>query len=192
MKRRYIAFLLLALTLPLGRAPGSAQAEMLIASGLENAFLLVYEYDQATGAGLLAPLDAAGVDVRWSPGRPAGGQLSAFQTRGGAVLIGGTILVDGQLLGESDQALAAVLVHEVRHAADMLVTGRRPVGADCAESEIRAHDEQARAWLYYVGPAGKLDAASALELDLNDVAIAAQAGPDAIQQWVASRGLSRC
>jgi hypothetical protein len=185
----YAAVLLLA---ALAVRPGSTRAELLVAEGLEGAYGLFVAYDRGAAAGLVGPLDAAGVQVIWFRSGLIGGQPSAFLARGGASILGGTIVVNEQLIGSSDEALAALLAHEGRHAVDLLMNGR-PIGpAACAEGEIRAHQEQARAWAFLVGPAGKADPAPGLETDLNDVLLAAQAGPEAIQEWTKARGLNRC
>ena len=184
----YVAALLLAVA---AVRPAPARAELSVAEGLEPAHALFVAYDQGVAAGLVGPLDAAGVQVIWLRGGLIGGQPSAFLARGASIL-GGTIAVNDQLIGSSDEALAALLAHEGRHAVDLL-GGGRPIGpAACAEGEIRAHQEQARAWAFFVGPAGKADPAPGLETDLNDLLPAAGAGPEAIQEWISARGLNRC
>lgn len=64
--------------------------------------------------------------------------------------------------------------------------------AACVESEIRACQEQARAWAFFVGPDGKPSPAPGLETDLNDLSSAAASGPEEMQAWIVARGLNRC
>ena len=169
-----------------------ARAQPAIPPGLERAYELLVAYDQQTGAGLLQALETAGVQVAWARGRGTNGQPSAFLARGGAVVTGGTIFLDEQLLGASPEALAALLAHEARHAADLMTQSRPADAMACAESEIRAHIEQAQVWAYLVGAGGKPDATPGLESDLNELLLAVQSGPDAIHAWIAARGLQRC
>lgn len=169
-----------------------ARAEVPVGAGLEPAFALLASYDQAQGAGLVEALDAAAVQINWSRGRAPGGQATAFLPRGGAVITSGTIFVDSQLVDASAESLAAILAHEARHAVDLLQAGRTLDPAACLESEVRAHDEQARAWAFLVGPNGLDPASTPLEQDLNDLLLTSANGPQAVQEWIIARGLSRC
>ncbi len=150
------------------------------------------DYDQAQGAGLVAALDAAAVQVNWSRGRAPGGQPTAFLPRGGAVINGGTIFIDSGYADASAEALAALMAHESRHAVDLIQAGRALDPTACMESEIRAHQEQAHAWAYLTSPTGREGAESPLEQDLNDLLAAMPAGPQSVQDWIIARGLSRC
>jgi outer membrane protein assembly factor BamB len=172
--------------------PPSASAEVAVGAGLEPAFAFFSDYDQAQGAGLVAALDAATVQVNWSRGRAPGGQPTAFLPRGGAVINGGTIFIDSGYADATGEALAALLAHESRHAVDLIQAGRALDPTACMESEIRAHQEQAHAWAYLTSPTGREAAESPLEQDLNDLLAASQQGPQSIQDWIVARGLSRC
>lgn len=183
--------LCLGAVLVLGWPASLARAEVVVGAGLEAPLALLTAYDEAIGAGLVGTLDAAGMQINWSRGRLPGGQPTAFLTRGGAVIMGGMIVVDSQLADASGEALAALLAHEARHAVDLLQAGRPLDPAGCLESEIRAHEEQARAWAFLVGPEGRPDAIG-LEQDLNELLLTGQAGAAAVQEWITARGLSRC
>jgi hypothetical protein len=169
-----------------------AQAEVAVGAGLEPAFALFTGYDQAQAGNLVATLDAAAVQVNWSRGPAPGGQATAFLPRGGAVINGGTIFVDSRYADASAEALAALLAHESRHAVDLIQAGHALDPAACMDSEIRAHMEQAQAWAYLVGPTGRVGAEAPLEQDLNDLLAASQQGPQAVQDWIIARGISRC
>jgi hypothetical protein len=172
--------------------PQAASAEVAVGAGLESAFGLFSDYDQSQGGGLVTALDAAAVQVNWSRGRAPGGQATAFLPRGGAVISGGTIFVDSSYVDAPSEVLAALLAHESRHAVDLLQAGRALDPAACLESEVRAHTEQAQAWAYFTGPAGREGTDVPLELELNDLLIATQQGASAVQDWITARGLSRC
>jgi hypothetical protein len=172
--------------------PQEASAEVALGAGLEPAFALFNAYDQAQGGGLVAALDAAAVQVNWSRGRAPGGQATAFLPRGGAVITGGTIFVDSGYMDASAEAIASLLAHESRHAVDLIQAGRALDPVACLESEIRAHTEQAQAWAYLTSPTGRKGTDVPLELELNDLLLASQQGPSAVQDWINARGLSRC
>jgi hypothetical protein len=183
--------LFLATSMFSSMVPRSVSAEVAVGAGLEPAFALFSDYD-AQGSGRVAALDAAAVQVNWSRGRAPGGQPTAFLPRGGAVINGGTIFIDSGYADASAEALAALLAHESRHAVDLIQAGRALDPTACMESEIRAHQEQARAWAYLTSPTGREAAESSLERDLNDLLAASQQGPQSIQDWIVARGLSRC
>ncbi|MFN0072051.1 MAG: hypothetical protein ACKVVP_11250 [Chloroflexota bacterium] len=184
-----LLIMLFGLTLPAERA---AFAQVPVGAGLESAYALFSDYDQAQGSGLVSALEAAAVQINWSRGRAPGGQPTAFLPRGGAVITGGTIFVDSQLADASGEALAALLAHEARHAVDLIQAGRAQDPAACIESEVRAHQEQAQAWAFLVGPAGRAETEVPIERDLNDLLIATVQGSQAIQEWIIARGQSRC
>jgi hypothetical protein len=170
----------------------TASAEVPVGAGLESAFALLSAYDEAHGAGLVAALDGAAVQVNWSRGRAPGGQATAFLPRGGAVITSGTIFVDSGYVDATGEALAALLAHESRHAVDLIQAGRVLDPVACLESEVRAHTEQAQAWAYLTGPTGRQGAEVPLEQELNDLLAATQQGASAVQDWIMARGLSRC
>ncbi|MBV8715756.1 MAG: hypothetical protein JOZ65_11885 [Chloroflexi bacterium] len=82
-----------------------------------------------------------------------------------------TIEIDERWSDADETTLAAVIAHEATHASDAvsgyLATGGEPA---CIDSEVRAFRTSALFWLAQYGAAGKVDASSELDQQLNSIA----------------------
>jgi hypothetical protein len=108
-------------------------------------------------------LQSSRVSVQFSPMAPGMYARYSVQRR--------TIEIDNRWTDADPETLAAVIAHEATHAQDAVSGYLASGGTDaCIDSEVRAFRTSARFWLAYFGPAGKPDAATDLERQLNLIA----------------------
>lgn len=81
------------------------------------------------------------------------------------------IEIDERWTDSDTTTLAAVIAHEATHAQDAVSGFLASGGASaCIDSEVRAFRTSALFWIAQYGPAGKLDAESDLDKQLNSIA----------------------
>ena len=82
------------------------------------------------------------------------------------------------------RALAAIIEHEAKHAADFISGVDIESPAGCIATEVNAFREEAKTWGEFVGPAGKLDPQDDLETSLNFKLALLRQNPDAIEKLI--------
>lgn len=103
------------------------------------------------------------------------------------------IEIDERWADSDVTTLAAVIAHESTHAQDAvsgyLASGG---GAACIDSEVRAFRRSAMFWLSQYGPAGKVDADSELDQQLNSIADRQLHDPQALETLVEQTYSQQC
>jgi hypothetical protein len=130
---------------------------------LGKALLLIAEYDRTHGTVLVPALAQVRIVVFRHPGAWAAFIPSAR-----------TITLDPVLETEEAHATATVLAHEAQHTVDQVLNGGARTTVACYSYEISAFRLQAAMWQNFYGPAGKPDPSTDLELELNDILVAAR------------------
>ena len=102
------------------------------------------------------------VDVRFAPMAP--GVYARYS------VLRHVIEIDDRWMDSDTTSLAAVIAHEATHAQDA-VSGFLASGGQsaCIDSEVRAFRTSALFWIAEYGPAGKPDAVSDLDNQLNSI-----------------------
>jgi hypothetical protein len=130
-------------------------------------------------------LDSSGVGIQFSAMAPGIYARYSVQRR--------TIEIDSRWAEATPETLAAVIAHEATHAEDA-VSGYLATGGTraCIDSEVRAFHTAARFWLGHFGPAGKPQASTDLERQLNLIAQRERADPASLETVIRQTYTGQC
>ena len=166
--------------------PPDADAEIVpgLPAWIQQAAALLREYDRRNATVLVPSIVRADISI----GR-LGGKDGAW---GMFVPSSHRIVLDGSLVSESPQAVAAVLGHEADHARDTFQYGPPRSEAACYTFEITAFALEARIWTSFYGPSGKPDPSTALEEELNLILQASRTSPGKLIGSIKSNYQAEC
>jgi hypothetical protein len=134
---------------------------------------------------LRSVLDGNHVDVHFVPMAPG---VYARYSVGRHV-----IEIDDRWIDADDVTLAAVIAHEATHAQDAVSGYLADGGATaCIESEVRAFRTSALFWIAQYGPAGKPDALTELDRQLNSIADRQRRDPQGLENLVRQTYSQQC
>jgi len=134
---------------------------------------------------LRAVLEANQVEVHFLPMTP--GVYARYS------VLRHVIEIDDRWTDSDDITLAAVIAHEATHAQDAVSGYLSSGGASaCIDSEVRAFRTSAIFWVAEYGPAGKPDAISDLDRQLNSIAEREQADPQGLEDLVRQTYSQQC
>ena len=134
---------------------------------------------------LRAVLENNQVDVRFIPMAP--GVYARYS------VARHVIEIDDRWEDSDDLTLAAVIAHEATHAQDAVSGYLASGGASaCIDSEVRAFGTSALFWLSEYGPAGKLNAVTELERQMNSIAERRQRDPSGLEALVRQTYSQQC
>ena len=103
------------------------------------------------------------------------------------------IEIDERWQESDDVTLAAVIAHEATHAQDAVSGYLASGGASaCIDSEVRAFRASALFWLSQYGVAGKLNALTELEKQMNSIAERQQRDPAGLEALVRQTYSQQC
>jgi len=136
-------------------------------------------------AGLRGVLATNQVDVHFVPMAP--GVYARYS------VLRHVIEIDDRWIDSDTTTLAAVIAHEATHAQDA-VSGFLASGGQsaCIDSEIRAFRTSALFWIAEYGPAGKPDAQTDLDLQLNSIADREAHDPTGLETLVRQTYSQQC
>jgi hypothetical protein len=148
---------------------------------LDKAIALLRDYDRKHGTVLGTALDRVRVVAFKQAGAWAAFVPSAR-----------TITLDPVLQSEEPRATATVLGHEAQHVVDQILNGGATTTVACYSYEISAFRLQATIWQSFYGPAGKPEPSTELEIELNDILVAARTDAGRLISSIHGRYADQC
>jgi hypothetical protein len=134
---------------------------------------------------LRSVLEANQVEIRFMPMAP--GVYARYS------VLRHVIEIDDRWTDSDDITLAAVIAHEATHAQDAVSGYLASGGASaCIDSEVRAFRTSALFWISEFGAAGKPDALSDLDRQLNSIALRQQSDPRGLEDLVRQTYSQQC
>ena len=130
-------------------------------------------------------LEANQVDIHFIPMAPG---IYARYSVGRHV-----IEIDDRWMSSDDITIAAVIAHEATHAQDAVSGYLASGGASaCIDSEVRAFRTSALFWIAQYGAAGKVDALTELDRQLNSIADRQLHDPQGLEALVRQTYSQQC